>query len=431
MPENNPFRDKTADNNPFRTGVKTQLAEREAELAKTETPTPAIDRGLQQFFDNTIGQALSFPGEVLGKGIAGTAAAVEGAGAVLTGGDFDFNRRANEQLQRNPAAALNALPSLTFNEAQAFSGTVESEIPKTVRPIDQIGPDGRPIENPVPPLSERFGPAFDDELARINQEQQRIEEKFPFRTSAGKVGGDILTLMSLRGGFANRLNIAETAAFNTRKFADSMRSPGARRRLESWLDSDVVARLKRGTGRAAETTAEATIMSLLKDADPIETATIAAVGQVGGSLVLEAFKTAKRNPWKAAIAFGTLIKMSEEIVPGEDASWVSSIESGWSKVQLTMALGIAAALSGAGRGRGGAWAEDAPMLIDAIATIPRAASISFITDYTQASPEEKQTVDAVIDRYQQDPEFFGPEITQKLEKAFENGTLVQALREPL
>ena len=437
MPDNNPFRDK-ADKNPFRLSddVKAKIAMREAELTANETPSPGVDKGLRTFFDTVPGQALSFPGEVLSQGVAGTEAALEGGVSVLTGGDFDFERRANRNMQLPPFAQLNNLPRLTHNQASAAvkQGSESiANLPLSMGRQVHVGSDLLGTERQPNVPAEPFSSRFNEDIARLNQEQARVAEKHPFKVGAGEVGGDIMSLMSLRGGGARGIAQAEKAAFNTRRFADSMTDPGTRAMFEEALDSKHIARLKRATGRVAETTAEATVMSILKDGDPVETAAYAAAGQLVGSGTLEMFKSAKRNPWTAAIAFGALIKMTEEVVPGEEASWVTAIESGWDKVQIAITLGVLATMVGAGRGRGGGGTFDRnmPELVDALATIPRAASISFLIDYTKATPEEQETAKATLNQLRRDPNFFGPEITPVLEKTLETGNLMEALKEPL
>ena len=161
---------------------------------------------------------------------------------------------------------------------------IAKEFPKTVRPIDQLTPEGRPIADPVAPLSERIGPAFADELARVNAEEQRIAEKFPFKTGAAEVGADILALTLGKAPFTKSIKAAE-AGFATKKFAESMTNPGTRKVVEAVRDSAAFTALKRGTGRTAETSTEALILSVFNDGDQLETAAWAVGGQASGSVV--------------------------------------------------------------------------------------------------------------------------------------------------
>lgn len=435
MPENNPFRDKAKDNNPFRLtdDIKAQLAAHEKELAKTETPIPFIDKLSKDFVNQFILGLPNLVGRVGAQGIAGTEAALEGGVSVLTGGKFDFERRAQRNISDDILGTLNTLPKPTTQQATALSGAIAKEFPKTVRPIDQLDPQGRPIADPVAPLSERIGPAFADELARVNAEEQRIAEKFPFKTGAAEVGADILALTLGKMPFTKSIKAAE-AGFATKKFADSMTNPGTRKVVEAVRDSSAFAALKRGTFRTAETSAEALMLSVFNEGDPLQTAAYAAAGQAAGSLVLGGLKgtgnIVKGHPLlSAVITTGVLIQMLDQIKPGEEASFIKSLDSGFDKVYLGMIAGATVTLAGAGRLRQGTLADNWPKITEAISSIPRARSIAVLEDYMNATQDEQQTIDATLKQLQIDPNFFGPEISDRLEKAFESGNLTQALRE--
>ena len=397
--------------------IESLIAVREAELAKTETPTPFIDQVGRTFLNNLV-QLPKLPGQALAAG----AAAIEGGAAAVTGGEFDFGTRFEEQKGKFPASLLLKAPTTTIQEIEAFTGTFSKECGR--RPVDQPG-----VENIVPLFTERFGPAFDEELARINQEEARIAKKFPFKTKAGEIGGDVLTLLTGRLPFAKGINIAETA-FVAKKFSDSLTNPGVRKIVELVLDSKAVRALKRGTGRAVETGAEASVLSLLKGGDPLETAGFAAGGQLAGSVILTGIKGVGKHPILAS-AFGmaALIQMAKETTPGGPDNFIDSLEKGFEKVWWGLMLGAVSTLAGAGRLRGGDIAKNLPKFTDALATSPRATSISLLKDYFNATPDEQNTIDATLTQLQQDPGFFGPEITNKLLKAMQAGNLTSALRE--
>ncbi len=392
--------------------IEAQLSARKAELSKAETPTPFIDEVGRTF----LNELTKLPGTLT----AGGGAAIEGGAAKLFGGDFDFSRRFEENKEKFPANLLLNIP--TTQEAQAGFSAFRREFGQ--RPVDQSG-----VENPVPLFSERIGPAFEEELARINQEEARIAEKFPFKTKAGKIGGDVLTLLTGRLPLAKGINAAETALV-AKKFTNSLTKPGTRKLVEDLLDSKAVRSLKRGAGRAVETGAEASVLSLLNDGDPLETAAYAAGGQIVGSGILTGIKGVGKHPILAA-AFGmaALIQMTKETIPGGGDNFIDSLEQGFEKVWWGLTLGAVSGIAGAGRLRGGDLAKNLPKFTDALATIPRATSISLLQDYLNATPDEQQTIDATLQQLQQDPGFFGAEITNKLLKAMQDGNLTKALRE--
>jgi len=399
--------------------IESQLATREAELSAT--PATAFGDAVGSSFINNVLALPGFAGQVLSQGVAGTEAALEGGVSVLTGGDFDFERRANRNLELPGFAQLNAIPKPTTQDIEAL-------LPASRAAIDE-GIETRAGGGEVPLFSERFGPAFDEELARINAGEAQTQQQFPKASFAGDIGGEALSILAGRLPFAKGINTAETA-FVAKKFSESMTNPGTRKIVELVLDSKAVRALKRGTGRAVETGAEASVLSLLNDADPLETAAYATGGQIAGSGILTGIKGVGKHPILAS-AFGmaALIQMAKETTPGGRDNFLDSLETGFEKVWWGLTLGAVSAIAGAGRLRGGALAESLPKFTDALATIPRATSISLLEDYINATPDEQQTIDATLQQLQQDPEFFGPEITNKLLKAMQDGNLTSALRE--
>ncbi|KKL11076.1 hypothetical protein LCGC14_2549430 [marine sediment metagenome] len=72
-----------------------------------------------------------------------------------------------------------------------------------------------------------------------------------------------------------------------------------------------------------------------------------------------------------------------------------------------------------------------PRSAEFISTLPRATMIALVSDWVSATPDEQQTIEATLQQLQQDPEFFGPELTERLLKALESGKFTEALREEL
>ena len=419
--------------------IEGRIAAREAELSKNETPTPFLDQVGKTFANNALA-AIPAAGEVLSKGVAGTEAALEGGVSVMTGGDFDFERRANRNMQFPPFAQLNNIPRPTINEV----GTAIREAPESIANLPlsmgrqvHVGSDLLGTERQPNIPAEPFSGRFDDELASLNQEQERVAEKFPFETRAGQVVGDALTLMTGRAPLARGINAAEKT-FIAKKFSESMTEPSIRKAAENVWDSKAVRSLLRGTGRAVETGVEASVLSILNGNDPVETAAFAVGGQLGGSAAIKIGEgLLSGGPTQigakillASVSFGALIQMGKQTIPGgaesEIVELLGSMSEGFDKVQISLILGALSTAAGAGRLR----SSNMPEIADAIATLPRAASISMLGDYLRASSEEQQTIDATLKQLQQDPDFFGPEITEKLNSGLENGKLVEILREP-
>jgi hypothetical protein len=397
-----------------------RIAAREAELAAQDPSATGnfLSQAGRAVLDN-IGQTPDLPGNLLAAGAAG----LQGIGGLATGGDFDFMRRFEEEQGKFPASFLLQAPTTNANEMEAFADTFRKEFGR--RPVDVEG-----VENPVPFFTDRFGPSFDVELERINAEQERLGEEFPKSSFFGDIFGEGLSLVGGRAPFARRINAAESALV-AKRFTDSMTQPGTRKLFELAMDSGPVRSLMRGTGRSVETGAEAAVLALLNEGDPAETAAYAAGAQAGGSAILGSLKTAGKHPIIAsALGFAALIQLSKETVPGGEDNFIDSLQTGFEKVWWSILAGATVTAGGAGRGRGGIISQSWPKIADAFAATPRGTMIALLENYLNASPEEQETVDNVLEQIQRDPEFFGPEITERLSEGFENGNLMEVLREP-
>lgn len=374
----------------------------------------AIGHNLSKTVGDNLLAIPSAAGEIVGKGLAGTAAAVEGVGSVLTGGNFDFARRANDQLTKFPASALNSIPRPTVNDLGA-----------AVRSIPALLPGG---QSP----SERF----QSEKLDFEAEDARIRESRPVASTVGDVGGDIMTLLTGRLPNARNINAIESKLAN--KTPDlffgkvpTAPPPGAARLLDDVINSPTMRKLARGAGRSVEAGFEALALDILNGDDPLETAAYAAGGQLAGSAALELGKGLfSGGPLKAgtkitiaALSAGSLIKLAQDVTPGGEDSFIGSMEAGYEKVAFAGIAGVLSTLAGSGRLRGGRRAEDLPKLTDALAAVPRGAMISLLEDYVNASKPDQRKVDAVIQQLVEDPEHFGKDLP-KLEKALNDGNFV-------
>ena len=130
----------------------------------------------------------------------------------------------------------------------------------------------------------------------------------------------------------------------------------------------------------------------------------------------------------SAVSAGAIIQLVKDTAPGGQDSLIDSIEVGFEKVWLALIFGAVAGAVGAGRLRGSKLAEDLPKLTDVIATIPRATMISLLEEYKDAGAAEKQTIELVINKLSQDPEFFGKGSAMKLQGAITNNRFAEELR---
>jgi len=389
--------------------IEKQLSAREKELSKSENFGSAFaETAVRGLFDNVLSTPDILP---------------EGGPAMMT--------------PAGPAPSTVGLDPSMFstdlNEVVAGGLAIpEALTPQRsgqVIPVPGFGMTG--TINPFANFSERVGSKFDEELGRLDVEEQALRLREPKATGFGDVGGDVLTALTGRLPFSKSIARAESAIL-AKTFAESVTKPGTQRLLEQAFDSSAVRKLVRGAGRAGEAGVEGAILATLNDSDPQTVAAVAAGGQMAGSALLSTLKFGKNHPiLSSAFGMAALIQLGAETIPGGSDSFIKSIEAGFEKVWWGIIAGATATAVGTGRFRGRNLAENWPRFTDAVAAIPRTSMISLISDYNKANPEEQQTINQVLQQLQQDPEFFGPEITEKLQQGFENGNLLELLREEL
>ena len=399
MPDDNPFRE---DDNPFREddGAGTAF-----QLAAGET-----------FINNLLGLPGAV-GELGGRALAGTTAAIEGGSALLTGGDFDFANRAERQLGKFPASALASIPRPKI-----------ADIGSAVRSIPSLVPGG-----------EAPSESFQRESDRFASEKQAREQEHPTASNLGSIGGDVMSLLTGRLPFAKSIQRGEKALEAPVKLAfgsavNKTFEPGAVRWANRVIDSPVFRKLARGTGRAAETGFEALMLDMVNGDDLLETAGVAAGGQVAGSLMLSAghgltsggfFKAGGKIAVTAASA-AALFQIFKDVTPGGEDNFISSLEAGYEKVSLAILAGVVAGLAGSGRGRSGRFAEDFPKIMDSFAVVPRGAMISMLEEWRDSPPESQQKLELVTGKLIESPQFFGS-ATADLQKGMEGGNLLQTI----
>ena len=405
------------------------MATLEERLAKAQKGS--LEQRLEKAQTENAGSAF---GETVGRSFLD---AVFGAPKLLAlgaaGVQAPFSERGFSEIFEEEKGKFPANLAFNTNELGAFARSLPELIPQ--RPVDQPGE-----ENPVPLFAERFSGKFDEELEQINTEEARVREKFPFATGAGDIGGMALSIMAGRLPFLSKIENAE-AWLAGKKFADAIKNPGAAGELgnvvKNLINAPGIRSLMRGTGRATEAGLEAATIEALTGDDPLRTAAYVVGGQAVGSSMLTVSKgLVSGGPMKVgaklaltAGAFFGLLQTLKEGTPGSDNP-IATIEESFEHVLLLLAAGGIATVAGAGRIR----RTDAvtwPRSAEFISTLPRATMISLVSGWVSASPDEQQTIETTLSQLQQDPEFFGPELTERLLKALESGKFIEALREEL
>jgi len=411
--------------------LQNQIDQRRQQLLGDEVQAKIDARRaeLEKFENAGVGFGMAAGRNILDSVLALPKLPALGAAAVQAPfSEQSFSEIFAEEKEKFPA-------NLAIDTNELFAGirSLPELLPQ--RPVDQPG-----VENPVPLFTERVGERFDEELFGLDAEQRRLEEKFPAATDFGGISGDILSIMFGRLPFLSKIEKGE-AFLAGQKFADVLRNPSAAGEIgnvaKRFADAKGVRALLRGTGRAGEAGMEALVLEALKGDDPLKAATYVAGGQALLSPILFAAREMTRTGGRFGVATKlglfagahfALLQTIQSGIPGGQDSPIKAIKEAFTTTALLLGAGGIAAAMGGGRIRRSDMSQY-PRIGEFISTLPRANMIRLVTDYVEATPDEQQTIDATLEQLRQDPEFFGEEISEKLLSAFENGNLVEALRE--
>lgn len=350
--------------------------------------------------------AFALPG-VISEGLGNAVA----AGATALGaGDGTFADRFSEQQEKFPASALRAFPKPTSNEAGAF-----------IRSIPGLFG------------SQPIGERFDQELAGFEETDAAIREAQPVGSAVGDVAGDVATLLALRAPLSKPIRAFE-GKLKLPDFSFGAKGlpklePKVSNLLTDVAKSGPVRALARGAGRTFEAGVEGAVLAMIKDGDPLETAAYTASGQAVASGLLSINKgllsgglfKAGGKISLAALSTAGIIQLAKDVTPGGEDTFLRSLETGYEKIALAMLFGGIAAAAGGGRLRGeGSFATNMPKLADAFATVPRAATISIVQSYLKATAEERQLIEAELNKIVENPESLA-NAPEMIRRALESG----------
>lgn len=395
--------------------------------------------------------------------IAGNNAMIENR-AQKAGGMQAFGHAAADRFLSNVAN----VPDLVANlGARSINNAVESAVPDILRPesyqqgrgdiLDAPIPEKQPLID-VPPIGQDFvgGPTGDDLMGAVQRVgetaaaiktgdftqfqpdaagQQRelsdsFAEHYPAATTLGTISGDVLTLIAGRAPMADARGKAQLMANIQAKVAGKSGrgielAPSVSSALKAVTGQSKGARtLLNRAGRAAETGLEGFALAALNgEADPLETFGYAAGTQAAGSLLLSGMSgLLSGGPTKAglklagsAAAIGAIAQTLKSGTPGGNDYILQSIETGFNKVALGMAAGIVSGAAGMGRVTKGFPVRALPGLADTITAMPRAATLSVLTEFMQDPAAQ-----SVVTKLSTDPEYFDAASRRRLERAFIN-----------
>jgi hypothetical protein len=260
--------------------------------------------------------------------------------------------------------------------------------------------------------------AMDRNRAQFQRDEFALRDAHPVAAKVGEVGGDVLSLFLGRrsSGVDKLVRRVETrlAGKASVDVAETLADD-----LKKRFAGPAMQRLARGGVRSIEAGVEAAALDILKDpnADPVETAALAAGGQIVGSGTLQGAKgllsggptSAGLKLTVAAVGAMGLIQTFKSAAPGGRDRILESAESGFDKVMLTLGLGISSAAIGATRyGRGNtALADQTRAMIDGLSTVHRGSTLSILSDWTKGDADDRAAIERTLTAVSNDPTYRG------------------------
>lgn len=310
-------------------------------------------------------------------------------------GPSTFSERYADEQQKFPANMLRAIPRPTVGGITAAVKSVPALIPGGETP----------------------GQAYDRNLFEFEQEEGDMRRAHPTAAMVGDIAGDVGAIAAFRRG---------TGAGNAiRRLETRLTGKAAIEAADSLADdvskalAPMSQRIARGGLRSLEAGVEAAVLDVVKDpnADPLDTAAIAAGSQLVGSGVLSGAQglvsgglgKAGVNITVAAMTTWGFLQVLKSSTPGGQDRILESMESGYDKVALLLGAGAGAAAIGATRyGRGNtALTEQTRKFLDGVATTHRGTLLSLLTDYTDGDDEDRAAIERTLTALSKDPTYRG------------------------
>lgn len=361
-----------------------------------EPPVPPLEvgqsigqRGAARFISNAIGTPSAI-GELLSIGAAGAQA---GAGelAERAGGrqmplGERFAQAREEQAQSFPASLLMKSPSPS-PEQVAAAGQTAGRLPQII---------GGP---------ETFGGVFREKL----QQQRAAAEQHPIQTALGDMGGDALSILSMRPMTRRMFPAARSAPVVEKEAVDIIDSAANRLTAATGF-------AKRLGSQAGEAGFEGAMLAAMGDGDPLATAGWVAGTQVGGSLALQGSKAFLRHPWRTIGGVAMAHWIYKALAPGGQGPIEDVRDETVQTAITTFGLGALATMAGAGRLAPGK-TPGRDRFIDAFDSIRRAPVASIIKQLHEADEAGDNRLSKIIGKIAEDPDYFGREVRMQIERA--------------
>jgi hypothetical protein len=357
-----------------------------------------------------------------------------------TGVDMAANVGAQtaNQIARPVQRAAEGVAALRTGDFNQFAPNPQViPVPENITDDFVRGPTGDELMGGVQRIGEGAAALVNRDFTQFQpdaakQQRERIEQivkEDPRAAFFGNISGDILTLMTGRAPLANARGRAQVLSQRLGQRAASQSGPIALAPNVSSALKNVTANsrsartLMNRAGRAAETGLEGMVLSALNgQADPMETFGFAAGTQAAGSLLLAGTAgLLSGGPQKAALklgisaaAIGSAVQLVKSSTPGGRDFILESAETGFNKVALGLAAGMVSGAAGMGRVTGGFPTRALPGIADTITAMPRAATLSVMTEIL-----DDPAAEAVVMRLATNPEYFNATARRQLQRAMD------------
>lgn len=269
-------------------------------------------------------------------------------------------------------------------------------------------------------------PSLSSAVEQQQQASAQAAQDQPGFTTAGRVAGDVATLLTGRAPIARVRAPAIKARREAAEAQVKVEIPEAiRDEFSDVISGKVIPlitetgkRLKRGTQRAGEAGIETAALAALSDADPLDSAMLGAGAQAGGSLGLFLSEKPVKRLLPVVATATVIAQMFKAIAPGE-RNIFESFDFAIDKSIGMLALGAAGMLTGAGRLRG-KQAEQFPALLDLITAVPRGIVQSRLRELTVEAEQGNDAPLSVLEKLSTSPQDFPPSVLRRLERSLKS-----------
>lgn len=258
-------------------------------------------------------------------------------------------------------------------------------------------------------------------IEQANLRSEASADQNPVATTAGRVTGDIASILALRSPFAGaraqtQMDYLRAAAnpFKYERFAPGTQAMlnriGRGNQSLNWLINR--------TGRAVEAGLEGAVMGIMTDADPTEMAQLSAGMQAGGSLATQitgsmlsgGYRSAGNKLALAAGGTWALFSILERFAPGGIDRVLATLDTSFDKVAATVGVGIVGGLLGAGRITNPKLTAE---ISDQLTALLRGNAQSILSEMTT-----DRRIEIVVNAVRTNPLAFGSSAMRRLESAF-------------